>query len=53
MERIAVSLGNGEEPVSILVKHLDEVDVDLDIQTAEDRKGLLEVVLDRRVTFSS
>ena len=53
VERIAVSLGNGEEPVSILVKHLDEVDVDLEIQTAEDRKGLLEVVLDRRVTFSS
>jgi exopolyphosphatase/guanosine-5'-triphosphate,3'-diphosphate pyrophosphatase len=51
--QILVSVGDESEPVSILVKHLDDVDVDLEVQTAEDRKGLLEDVLQRRVKIEA
>ena len=51
VERISVSVPSDGEPVSILVKHREGFDVDLEVQTAEDRKGLLEEVLQRRVKF--
>jgi hypothetical protein len=37
----------------IAVQQRDGFDVDLEVQTAEDRKGLLEEVLSRRVRLSS
>jgi hypothetical protein len=40
------------DEVLISVQRRDDLDVDLEVQTAEDRKGLLEDVLSRRVRIS-
>ena len=53
VERIVVSADEGADEVVVAVKQRDGLDVDLEVQTAEDRKGLLEDVLGRRVRFSS
>jgi exopolyphosphatase/guanosine-5'-triphosphate,3'-diphosphate pyrophosphatase len=53
VERIVVSAKQDAEEVVIAVQQRDGFDADLEVQTAEDRKGLLEDVLGRRVRFSS
>ena len=53
VERIVVSAKQDEDEVVIAVQQRDGFDADLEVQTAEDRKGLLEEVLSRRVRFSS
>ena len=49
VESIVVSVGNEDDEVVITVQRRDGLDVELEVQTAEDRKGLLEDVLGRRV----
>jgi exopolyphosphatase/guanosine-5'-triphosphate,3'-diphosphate pyrophosphatase len=49
VERIVVSAKQDEDEVVIAVQQRDGFDADLEVQTAEDRKGLLEEVLQRRV----
>ena len=52
VERIVVSVIEDADEVLISVQRRDDLDVDLEVQTAEDRKGLLEDVLSRRVRIS-
>ena len=52
VESIVVSMANEGDEVAITVQRRDGLDVDLEVQTAEDRKGLLEDVLGRRVRIS-
>jgi exopolyphosphatase/guanosine-5'-triphosphate,3'-diphosphate pyrophosphatase len=49
VERIVVSAKPDADEVVIAVQQRDGFDADLEVQTAEDRKGLLEEVLQRRV----
>ena len=49
VERIVVSAKENADEVVISVQQRDGFDTDLEVQTAEDRKGLLEDVLGRRV----
>jgi exopolyphosphatase/guanosine-5'-triphosphate,3'-diphosphate pyrophosphatase len=49
VERVVVSATPDADEVVIAVQQRDGFDADLEVQTAEDRKGLLEEVLQRRV----
>lgn len=53
VERISIESDPSDDRVRISVTPRDGVEVDLEIQTAEDRKSLLEDVLDRPVQFAS
>lgn len=53
VERISIASDPSDDRVRISVTPRDGVEVDLEIQTAEDRKSLLEDVLDRPVQFAS
>lgn len=52
VQRISVDLQPNRDSLSIRLHPVDGVDVELEVQTAEERKGLLETVIDRQVTFS-
>ena len=57
VERIDLSVGSGgvsgSESLAVTVVQAPGSDADLEVQTAEDRKGLLEEVLQRRVVFAT
>lgn len=51
--RLDVVVSDDLGPVEIIVLRNGDAEIDLEVQTAEDRKGLLEDVLHRRVKFDA
>lgn len=51
--RLDVFVSDDLGPVEIIVRRNGDAEIDLEVQTAEDRKGLLEDVLHRRVKFDA